>query len=139
MHIKGTPRNMQEDPRYTDLIGEIREFLSRAVQRAADAGIDPDRIIIDPGIGFGKTAEDNLTLIGHIHDFLEIGCPVLVGASRKSFIGALTGRPVDDRLWASIGAAAAAALLGAHIVRVHDVSETRDALTIVDAIKRHER
>jgi dihydropteroate synthase len=138
MHIKGTPRDMQKDPRYTDLIGEIKDFLDRAVQRAIGAGIDPERIIIDPGIGFGKTAEDNLTLIGHIRDFFEIGRPVLVGASRKAFIGALTGRPVDDRLWGSIGAAAAAVLSGAHIVRVHDVAETRDALTVVDAIKRRE-
>jgi dihydropteroate synthase len=138
MHIKGTPRDMQKDPRYADLIGEIKDFLDRAVQRAIGAGIDPERIIIDPGIGFGKTAEDNLTLIGHIRDFFEIGRPVLVGASRKAFIGALTGRPVDDRLWGSIGAAAAAVLSGAHIVRVHDVAETRDALTVVDAIKRRE-
>ncbi len=139
MHIKGTPRDMQKDPRYTDLIGEIKSFLDRAVQHATGAGIDPERIIIDPGIGFGKTAEDNLTLIGHIRDFFEIGRPVLVGASRKSFIGALTGRPADDRLWGSIGAAAAAALLGAHLVRVHDVAQTRDALVVVDAIKRRER
>ncbi len=139
MHIKGTPRDMQKDPRYTDLIGEIKGFLGRAIKRATEAGVDPRQIIIDPGIGFGKSAEDNLTLIGHLPDFFELGCPVLIGASRKSFIGAVTGRPVDDRLWGSIGAAAAAALLGAHIVRVHDVAETRDALTVVDAIKRHDR
>jgi dihydropteroate synthase len=139
MHIKGTPRDMQKDPRYTDLIGEIKGFLDRAIQHATEAGIDPEQIIIDPGIGFGKTAEDNLTLIGHIRDFFDLGRPVLVGASRKSFIGSLTERSVDDRLWGSIGAAAAAALLGAHVVRVHDVAETRDALAVVDAIKRHDR
>ncbi|MBN2223512.1 MAG: dihydropteroate synthase [Deltaproteobacteria bacterium] len=139
MHIKGTPRDMQKDPRYTDLIGEIKGFLDRAIQHATGSGIDPERIIIDPGIGFGKTAEDNLTLIGHIRDFFDLGRPVLIGASRKSFIGALTGKPVNDRLWGSIGAAAAAALLGAHIVRVHDVAETRDALAVVDAINRRDR
>ncbi len=139
MHIKGTPRDMQKDPRYTDLIGEIRGFLDRAVRRATEAGIDPEQIIIDPGIGFGKTAEDNLTLIGHIRDFFDLGRPVAIGASRKSFIGALTRKPADDRLCASIGAAAAAVLLGAHIVRVHDVAETRDALAVVDAIKRLNR
>ena len=136
MHIKGTPRDMQKDPHYDDLIGEIRDALRRAIARATAAGIDPGRIIIDPGIGFGKTAADNAVLIGRIRDFFDLGCPVLVGASRKSFIGALTGKPVDERLWGSIGAAAAAALLGAHIVRVHDVAEIRDALTVVDAIRR---
>ncbi len=136
MHIKGTPRDMQKDPHYTDLIGEVRGALGRTIERAVAAGIDPERIIIDPGIGFGKTAEDNLTLIGHIRDFFELGRPVLVGASRKSFIGSLTGKPVNDRLWASVGAASAAVLQGAHIVRVHDVAETRDALAVVDAIKR---
>jgi len=136
MHIKGTPRDMQKDPHYTDLIGEVRDALARSIERAAAAGIDPERIIIDPGIGFGKTAGDNVTLIRRIRDFFELGRPVLIGASRKSFIGALTGKSVNDRLWASIGAAAAAALLGAHIVRVHDVAETREALAVVDAIKR---
>jgi dihydropteroate synthase len=135
MHIKGTPRDMQKDPRYTDLIGEIRDFLGAAIRRATEAGVDPGRIVIDPGIGFGKTAQDNLRLIGHIRDFFDLGCPVLIGASRKNFIGVVTGRPVESRLWGSVGAAAAAALLGAHIVRVHDVAETRDALAVVDAIK----
>jgi len=136
MHIKGTPRDMQKDPHYTDLIGEIRSALGGAVEHAVAAGIDPERIIVDPGIGFGKTFEDNLRLIGHIGDFFELGRPVLIGASRKAFIGALTGKPADDRLWASVGAATAAALLGAHIVRVHDVAETRDALVVADAVKR---
>jgi dihydropteroate synthase len=135
MHIKGTPRDMQKDPRYTDLIGEIRDFLDRAIRHATEAGVDPERIIVDPGIGFGKTAGDNLRLIGHIRDFFDLGRPVLIGASRKNFIGVVTGRPVENRLWGSVGAAAAAALLGAHIVRVHDVAETRDALSVVDAIK----
>jgi dihydropteroate synthase len=136
MHMKGTPRDMQKDPHYADLIGEVRDALARAIERGAAAGIDPERIIIDPGIGFGKTAEGNLTLIGHIRDFFDLGRPVLVGASRKAFIGALTGRPADERLWGSVGAAAAASLMGAHIVRVHDVAETKDALLVVDAIKR---
>lgn len=139
MHIKGTPRDMQKDPHYTDLIGEVRSALGQAIRHAVAAGIDPERIIIDPGIGFGKTAEDNLTLIGHVDDFFELGRPVLIGASRKSFIGVLTGKPVQERLSGSIGAASAAALLGAHIVRVHDVAETRDALTVVDAIKQSGR
>ncbi len=139
MHIKGTPRDMQKDPRYTDLIGEIKAFLDRAVRHATQSGIDPERIVIDPGIGFGKTFEDNLTLIGRIRDFYDLGRPVLIGASRKAFVGALTGKPVEERLWGSVGAAAAAVLMGAHIVRVHDVAETRDALAVADAIKRHGR
>jgi dihydropteroate synthase len=139
MHIKGTPRDMQKDPRYTDLIGEIKTFLAAAVRRATQSGVDPERIVIDPGIGFGKTVEDNLTLIGRIRDFYDLGRPVLIGVSRKAFVGALTERPVEDRLWGSIGAAVAASLMGAHIVRVHDVAETKDALAVADAIRHHGR
>ncbi len=127
---------MQKNPVYEDVVGEVRDALHESILRALDAGIDPEHIIIDPGIGFGKTAEDNLRLIKHIRDFYDLGRPVLIGASRKYFIGRVTGKPVTDRLWGSIGAAAAAALLGAHMVRVHDVAETRDALMVVDAIKR---
>lgn len=136
MHIKGTPRDMQKDPTYDDLIGEIIEYLEGSMEIAQRAGIDLKDIIIDPGIGFGKTWADNLTIIKQIKDFYILGCPILIGASRKSFIGGVIDRDVDDRLWGSIGAASAASALGAHMARAHDVKETKDALQLVDAIKR---
>lgn len=135
MHIKGTPRAMQKDPRYDDLIGEVRGSLRLSIDRAVGAGIDPEQIVIDPGIGFGKTVDDNLTLLRRLRDFYDLGRPVLVGVSRKYFIGHLTKRPVTERLAGSLGGAAAAVMSGAHMVRAHDVAETRDALAVVDAIK----
>ena len=135
MHIKGKPRDMQDDPRYDDLVGEIYEYLEAATARATSAGIDPDRIILDPGIGFGKTWEDNLTIIRHIPAFARLGRPVLIGASRKGFIGGILDKDVQNRAAGSVGAACTAALMGAHIVRVHDVAQTVDALRVVDAIR----
>jgi dihydropteroate synthase len=136
MHIKGTPRNMQKDPTYEDLVPEIIDYLEGSMGIAIRAGIDPEKIIVDPGIGFGKTWDDNLKIIRRIRDFYVIGRPILVGASRKAFIGGVTKKEVDFRLWGSIGAAVSASAYGAHMVRVHDVEKTRDALLVVDAVKR---
>ncbi len=134
MHMRGTPRNMQEDTRYDDLIGEISEFLKVAAERAASLGVSRDNIIIDPGIGFGKSADGNFSLLKNLHRFAGIGCPILVGASRKSFIGKTLGLGIEGRLEGSIAAACYAVLNGADIIRVHDVAETRRAITIVEKI-----
>lgn len=134
MHIKGTPRNMQDDPVYGNLMGEIFQFLSGRAAAALDAGVKSESIIVDPGIGFGKKLEHNLEIIRHLSILKKLPYPLLVGASRKSFIGAVTGCPVESRLEGSIGAAAAAVLNGADILRVHDVAETAQAAAVVDAI-----
>ncbi|MBN1882461.1 MAG: dihydropteroate synthase [Deltaproteobacteria bacterium] len=135
MHIKGTPRDMQDDPHYDDLVGEIFEYLKKALARATACGIAPEKIILDPGIGFGKTCEDNLTIIRNIPVFARLGRPILIGASRKAFIGGILGKDAHNRASGSVGAACAAALWGAHIVRVHDVAQTIDALKVVDAVR----
>jgi dihydropteroate synthase len=134
MHSKGTPRDMQKDPRYQDLLGEVRSFLTGAVARAEAAGARPDGILIDPGIGFGKTAEHNLRLLGRLEELAPVGKPILVGPSRKSFIGALLGRPVEERLMGTAAAVAAAIFAGCHVVRVHDVREMRDVARLADAV-----
>lgn len=136
MHIRGTPRTMQVDPRYDDLMGEICGFLAGRAEAAVIAGVAPDSIVIDPGIGFGKKPEHNLEILMNLDRLRELGYPVLVGASRKSFIGLLTGEPPEGRLAGSIAVAAAAALHGAELVRVHDVRETRAALAVADALRR---
>ncbi|MFZ5469406.1 MAG: dihydropteroate synthase [Myxococcota bacterium] len=136
MHIRGTPETMQKEPRYDDVVEEVLVFLSDAVARAEGQGIPRERILVDPGIGFGKTLGHNLFLLRRLQDLRLLGLPVLVGTSRKSFLGQLTGgKPPTERLAASIGSVAAvAALGGADVVRVHDVSEVRDALAVADAI-----
>lgn len=136
MHMQGTPRTMQADPRYEDVMAEVLELLAAAVARAEGAGIPRARVLVDPGIGFGKTPAHNLFLLRHLRQLRILGCPVLVGPSRKSFLGALTGgKPPGHRLAGTIGSAAAAAA-GADVVRVHDVAEVHDALAVVDAISR---
>lgn len=135
MHMLGTPRTMQDDPRYDDVVGEILEFLRRRVETALDAGIDPERIWIDPGIGFGKTVEHNLTLLASIDRFAATGRPVLVGPSRKTFIGRLDrDAPEEARLGGTIAACLAARSNGAAMVRVHDVAEVSQALKLAEAI-----
>jgi dihydropteroate synthase len=138
MHMRGTPRTMQSDPRYDDVVAEILEHLSHAIDRAEAGGIPRARVLIDPGIGFGKTAAHNLFLLRHLRELRLLGCPVLVGTSRKSFVGALIGQKApDQRLFGTLGSVAAvAASAGADLVRVHDVGEARDALAVVDAISR---
>jgi dihydropteroate synthase len=134
MHKKGAPQTMQYAPCYGNLISEVRDYLSAAVRRARGAGIAGDRIILDPGIGFGKTVADNCTLIAHLEEICGSDYPVLVGLSRKSFIGALTGRPVEERLWGTMAANAAALFYGARILRVHDVKETADLVAVWKAV-----
>jgi len=134
MHIKGTPRNMQQNPWYGNLIDEILHFLNSAINRATAAGIPRNKIIIDPGIGFGKTVADNYTILRYLKEFESLGQPILVGLSRKSLIGKLLDLPVDQRLAGSLAGLAAAIINGAAIVRVHDVRESVHAATIADTI-----
>lgn len=130
MHMQGEPRTMQVAPRYDDVVGEVRSFLLDRVRSAAAAGVD--EVWIDPGIGFGKTLEHNLALLAHLDELVATGVPVLVGASRKGFLGALLGgAPVDDRLEGSLAVAVWAAMRGVHAVRAHDVAATVQALRLV--------
>jgi len=136
MHIKGTPRSMQNNPTYDDLIGEIKSSLAESVTIAAEAGVRRENIIVDPGIGFGKTFEHNFSILHHLSDFAELGQPILIGASRKRFLGSLSGAEPDDRLQESVAAALIAASHGAHFIRVHDVKETVRALRVWYAVIR---
>lgn len=135
MHMQGEPRSMQQAPHYADVVQEVKSFLQERVRKAIDHGIQRERIIIDPGFGFGKSAEHNLTLLRELRIFTELSLPILVGWSRKSTLGQLTGKPVHDRLAASLAAALLAVERGATIVRVHDVAATRDALAVLNAIQ----
>ena len=137
MHMRGEPKTMQADPRYDDVVAEVRAFLGKRLEEAVAAGIDRDRLCIDPGIGFGKNLEHNLDLLRSIGSFHELGVPVLAGVSRKRFIGELSG--ADDpagRLEGSVAAAVWCASQGVEMVRVHDVGPTVRALRVVDAIAR---
>lgn len=135
MHAQGDPKTMQQDPQYRDVTGEVLNFLVGRIGQAIQAGMKLSNIIVDPGIGFGKTLAHNLTLLRDMPRFVALGRPVLVGASRKRFIAALDqGAAVEDRLGGSIAAALYAALQGAQILRVHDVAETRQALTVQKAL-----
>ena len=134
MHMKGTPRTMQQEPRYDDLLGEISAFLRERMDRAVEAGVAEEAIWLDPGIGFGKTVEHNLELIDRLGDLRDLGRPLVLGASRKSFIGKLSGREVDDRLGGSLAAAVVGCLRGADVLRVHDVRATREAVLVTEAI-----
>lgn len=138
MHMLGSPATMQREPRYTDVNAEVKDFLLARVADCEQAGIARDRICIDPGFGFGKTVTHNLDLLGNLEQLAATGLPVLVGLSRKSSIGALTGRPVDQRLPGSLAAMLAAVERGARIVRVHDVAASVDALKVWQAIARKE-
>jgi dihydropteroate synthase len=135
MHMQGTPQSMQQAPSYADVVEEVLAFLKDALARAVHAGISAEQVVLDPGIGFGKCLEHNLSLLRHINRLCSLGRPVLVGASRKSFVGEITGRPVDRRLAGSLAAAAAAVGSGAQVVRVHDVAETVDTLRVLQAIR----
>jgi dihydropteroate synthase len=135
MHIKGTPRDMQQTPTYTSLISEILEYLRDSIRIAEDAGVQPDRVVIDPGIGFGKTIEHNLTIIKNLEAFRDLGKPILLGTSRKSFIGRVTGADVADRLTGTAATLAIGIMNGADIVRVHDVKGGVQASRMADAIK----
>ena len=136
MHMQGEPQTMQQAPRYTDVVAEVREFLVARARACEAAGIAHDRIVIDPGFGFGKTLAHNLALLRALPELAATGYPVLAGMSRKSSLGKITGRPADDRLAASLAAALAAVARGASLVRVHDVRETVDALRVWLAVAR---
>lgn len=137
MHMRGTPRTMQTDPAYTDVVAEVFDFLADGLERAQAAGVERERVAIDPGIGFGKTVDHNVALLRDLRSFTSLGRPLLIGASRKSFLGHLTGEhdPLE-RLEASIAAAAIAVGNGASIVRVHDIRATVRAVAIADAVAR---
>ena len=134
MHMKGEPRTMQINPKYKDVVREVRDYLADRIGAAEEAGISPRRIMVDPGIGFGKTVEHNLELIARLSELRKLGKPVVIGTSRKSFIGRITGMPADQRLEGSLAAAVVAVREGANIVRAHDVSETVSALRVANAI-----
>jgi dihydropteroate synthase len=135
MHMRGVPRTMQDDPRYGDVVEEVYAFLARRVEAAEAAGVPRGRVAVDPGIGFGKTSEHNLLLLRNLGRFASLGCAVLVGTSRKGFLGALTGRPVDQRATASVVSSLAAAVAGADVLRVHDVGPTADAIKVWGAVR----
>jgi dihydropteroate synthase len=134
MHMKGEPATMQRDPHYDDVVREVKAFLQERVAAAEAAGIARERIVVDPGFGFGKTAAHNLTLLGRLAELGELGAPLLAGLSRKSTIGQLTGRPADARLAGSLAMALIAVQRGATILRVHDVKETRDVIAVWEAL-----
>jgi dihydropteroate synthase len=137
MHMRGAPRTMQDDPHYDDVVAEVKAFLLERAEKAMAAGVERGRIVLDPGIGFGKTMAHNLTLIKNLGALKQLGFPVLLGASNKRFIGTLTGRDdAGQRLWGTMGAHVAGAMLGADMVRVHEVAPLREALAVSDAILR---
>jgi dihydropteroate synthase len=137
MHMLGEPRTMQDNPHYEDVVGEIKAFLQERMRVAIAAGVAEDRIMLDPGIGFGKTLEHNLTLLARLHEFAALGRPIVIGTSRKSFLGRLTGRPeADDRLAATIASCVLAYERGARVFRVHDVAPVSDALKVAAATVR---
>jgi dihydropteroate synthase len=135
MHMRGTPRTMQDDPRYDDVVAEVAEFLAERVAAAEEAGIATDAICVDPGIGFGKTGDHNLSLLRHLDRIVAVGPPVVVGVSRKRFLGALIGDPDRARAVATAAANVEAVRRGAWMVRVHDVRETRDSLAVAAAVE----
>ena len=134
MHMQGEPRTMQNEPKYTDVVADVTQFLAQRVQQCIAAGVAGDLIIIDPGFGFGKTPAHNIELLANLRQLLDVGPPVLIGVSRKATLGAITGRDVRSRLAASLAAAVLAVNAGASIVRVHDVAETVDALRVATTI-----
>ncbi len=134
MHMAGSPRTMQNDPVYEDVVAEVREFLAARMEAALAAGIAEERIWLDPGIGFGKTAAHNLELLRRLSELTELGRPLVVGTSRKSFIGRLDGSEADERLGGTIASSILAAAEGAEVLRVHDVAEVGQALTVATAV-----
>ena len=134
MHMQGTPQTMQDAPAYTEVVSEVRAFFDERLERFNEAGLNADQVLFDPGIGFGKTVEHNLALLAGLERFKKMKRPLLVGASRKSFIGHLTGAAVEDRLAGSLACACRAAEAGAAVLRVHDVKETNQALQTWNAI-----
>jgi dihydropteroate synthase len=138
-HLRGTPAQMREHARYTDVVREVKSELSDRIDAAIAAGVAGVRILVDPGLGFAKSGEHNLELLARLDEIAALGCPVVIGASRKSFLGTLTGRDVGDREMPTAAANTAAILKGAKIVRVHDVAAQRDAIVVADAVHRAAR
>ncbi len=134
MHMRGEPQNMQQMPEYGDVVAEVRDFLREQVETAKSAGIVHERLLLDPGFGFGKSLEHNLALLAHLEETTCDGLPILAGMSRKTMLGHITGRPVGERMPASIAAHLLAAQKGARILRVHDVAAMRDALSVWQAV-----
>jgi dihydropteroate synthase len=134
MHMPGNPRTMQDDPSYEDVVDEVKAFLTSRIEVAVAAGIGEERIWLDPGIGFGKTVGHNLELLRRLAELRELGRPLVIGTSRKSFIGRIDGSAVDDRLGGSIASSVLAAAEGADVLRVHDVAETAQAMRVAEAI-----
>lgn len=135
MHMQGQPRTMQQEPRYDDVVGEVAAFLEQRVSACVAAGIGRERLVLDPGIGFGKRLEHNLALLAHLPELAQNGLPLLIGVSRKSMFQTLLGRPVEQRLAGGLALATAAVLAGAAILRAHDVAETVDAVKVADALR----
>jgi dihydropteroate synthase len=138
MHIRGTPETMQKEVHYPSLLSEILQSLRESIQKAESYGVDPDQIIIDPGIGFGKNLEHNLLIIKHLSEFRVLGKPILLGTSRKSFIGKILNAEVDQRLEGTLSTIAIGVLNGAHIIRCHDVLPARKVIAVADAIRKVE-
>jgi dihydropteroate synthase len=139
MHMKGTPQTMQENPSYRDVRAEVREFFIERLARLRDCGVTGEQVILDPGIGFGKTLEHNLELLGGLSDYVALEQPVLLGVSRKSFIGKLTGAETRERLPGALACACLAVAAGVRILRVHDVRETVQAVRMAEAILEKQR
>lgn len=136
MHMQGNPRTMQEEPHYEDVTLDVRDFLASRIETCIDAGIDRERMVIDPGFGFGKSYRHNVELLMNLRQLTDLGQPLMVGLSRKSMLGEMTGRDTGDRMPASIAAAVIAVQAGADILRVHDVAETVEALKVTQAIAK---
>jgi dihydropteroate synthase len=139
MHRPAPPRTMQESPSYEDAPGEVRRWLRARIAFGLRGGLDEHRIVVDPGIGFGKRLQDNLDCLVHLGGLSSLGLPILVGTSRKSFLGSLTGGDVSRRIWGTAATVALASWLGAHLVRVHDVSEMVDVIRVADAMRARAR
>jgi len=137
MHMQGRPQTMQADPQYQEVVAEVTSFLAARLKAAEQAGIARDRIVLDPGFGFGKRTEHNLTLLNQLSSLQSLGLPLLIGLSRKSVLGQVVGSGVDERIYASIAASVVSVMKGASIVRVHDVKPTVDALKIVSAVMKN--
>jgi dihydropteroate synthase len=139
MHIKGTPRNMQDNPRYKNVITEIIRYFKERINFALKSGISKNQIIIDPGIGFGKNIKDNFEILKHLEKFIKLGYPLLIGPSRKSFIGKVLDLPVNKRIWGTAAAVAVSVQKGAHIIRVHDINEMRQVIKIAELLRNNHK
>lgn len=136
MHMQGEPKTMQKEPSYHDVVGEVRDFLAQRAEHAVAAGVSPENIIVDPGIGFGKKLEHNLTLLRNLEAIVDLGFPVLIGASRKTFIGKITGvQEASERVFGTVATTVLAYERGATLFRVHDVGANRDALAVAEAVR----